>query len=67
MNLGVEWVHKKSSHSSLIEGRVGKIVVDKKEVGVIGEINPKVLENWNLENPAAAFEVNLHQILFSNS
>jgi len=67
MNLGVDWFLKKTSHSSFIEGRVGKIIVDKKEVGVIGEINPKVLETWNLENPAAAFEVNLHKILFSNS
>ncbi len=67
MNIGLDWIIEQTSHPSYVEGRVGKVIVDKKEVGVLGEINPKVLENWNLENPAAAFEVNLHNILFSNS
>ena len=67
MNLGVDWTLEQTSHPSFIDGRVGKVIVEKKEVGVLGEINPMVLETWNLENPAAAFEVNLHKILFSDS
>jgi phenylalanyl-tRNA synthetase beta chain len=67
MNLGTSWSIEKTFHSSFIDGRIGKIIVDKNEVGVLGEINPQVLENWKLENPAAAFEVNLHKILFSDS
>ena len=41
----------------------GKIIVDGVEVGVVGEINPLVLEAWKLENPVAAFEINLQRIL----
>lgn len=67
MNLGISWNIEKTSHSSFIKGRVGKIISKEKEVGVLGEINPKVLESWKLENPAAAFEVNLNKILFNNS
>jgi len=67
MNLGVNWTLEQTSHPSFIDGRVGKVIVEKKEVGVLGEINPMILETWNLENPAAAFEVNLHKILFSDS
>jgi phenylalanyl-tRNA synthetase beta chain len=63
MNLGVEWQIKEASHPSFIEGRVGKIIISQVEVGVIGEINPLVLEAWKLENPVAAFEVNLQKIL----
>jgi phenylalanyl-tRNA synthetase beta chain len=62
-NFGVEWQIKETLHPSFIEGRVGKIIVNGLEVGVVGEINPFVLEAWKLENPAAAFEVNFKKIL----
>jgi phenylalanyl-tRNA synthetase beta chain len=47
------------SSSSFIEGRCGEVIVDGKPIGVIGEIHPQVLENFNLENPVAAFEINV--------
>ena len=62
-NFGVEWQIKETLHTSFIEGRVGKIIVNGLEVGVVGEINPFVLEAWKLENPSAAFEVNFKRIL----
>ena len=67
MNLGIDWSIENVSHSSFIRGRVGKIIINKKEVGVLGEIHPKVLEEWKLENPTAAFEINLNNVLFFNS
>ena len=65
-NLGVEWQIKETAHPSFIEGRVGKVIIGGVEVGVVGEINPLVLEAWKLENPVAAFEVNLQRILESD-
>ncbi len=62
-NFGVEWQIKETAHPSFIEGRVGKVIVDGAEVGVVGEVNPLVLEAWKLENPVAAFEVNFKKIL----
>jgi phenylalanyl-tRNA synthetase beta chain len=62
-NLGVQWQIKETSHPSFIEGRAGKIIVAKEEVGVVGEINPQVLESWKLENPVAAFELDFQRIL----
>ena len=41
---------------------MGKIVVKGIELGFIGEIHPQVLQNWGLENPAAAFEINLNKL-----
>ncbi|MEM2341889.1 MAG: phenylalanine--tRNA ligase subunit beta [Candidatus Bathyarchaeia archaeon] len=61
-NLGLKYSLEETSHGSFIEGRVGKIVVGGEEVGFMGEINPQVLQNWGLENPAAAFELNLSKI-----
>ena len=44
-------------NNNYIEGRVGKIMSEGKELGIIGEIHPQVLENWKLENPVIAFEM----------
>ncbi|MCW4005651.1 MAG: phenylalanine--tRNA ligase subunit beta [Candidatus Bathyarchaeota archaeon] len=62
LNLGVTWQIKPAKHPSFIEGRVGTVLVDGKEVGVVGEIHPQVLTAWKLENPVAAFEVDMEQI-----
>ena len=64
-NFGVEWQIKETIHPSFIEGRVGKVIVGGVEVGVVGEVNPLVLEAWKLENPAAAFELSFQLILAS--
>ena len=61
-NLGVGYQLKETTHGSFIEGRVGKIIIREEAVGLIGEIHPLVLQNWSLENPAAAFEINLNKI-----
>jgi phenylalanyl-tRNA synthetase beta chain len=62
-NVGVEWQIKETTHPSFLEGRVGKIIVNGLEIGMVGEVSPLVLEAWKLENPAAAFEINFQKIL----
>lgn len=52
----------KTSHKSFIEGRVAKIVVNKKEIGIVGEIHPLVLENWKIGFPVVAFEINVNAL-----
>lgn len=63
VNFGVEWQITESSNPSFIEGRVGNVIVDNTEIGFLGEINPVVLEAWKLENPTAAFEINLQTLI----
>jgi len=65
MNMGIAWQIKPSMHPSFIEGRSGDVVVEDAIVGVIGEINPLVLTSWNLENPAAAFEISIGKLVSS--
>jgi len=62
-NFGVEWQIKETAHPSFIEGRVGKVIVNDTVVGIVGEVNPLVLEKWKLENPVAAFQINFQRIL----
>lgn len=56
-NLGIKYKLNPASHPSFIEGRMAKILVDKKAVGIIGEINPHVLNNWNMEMHVVVFEI----------
>jgi phenylalanyl-tRNA synthetase beta chain len=63
-NLNIQWQTKPTTHLTFIEGRTGKIIINNnQEIGIIGEISPQTLENWKLENPAAAFEINLQPII----
>jgi len=62
MNLGLEWQIRETRHPSFIEGRVGKTIVKGRDIGILGEIHPKVLNAWRLENPVAAFEIKLEEL-----
>lgn len=63
-NLGLKrWEIKQARHSSFLEGRTAAVYVKRKQLGVLGEIHPEVLNNFELENPAGAFEVDLEEIL----
>ncbi len=57
------WKIKPVKHVSFLEGRAAAIVVKRKETGVLGEIHPEVLNSFELENPASAFEINLEALL----
>ena len=53
---------KEKNFEFLIEGRSAKILKDGLEVGFIGEVNPKVLTNFNLLVPVCCFEIDLRKI-----
>ena len=61
-NLGLDFVVEPIEHPSFLTGRVGGIQVSGEEVGIIGEVHPQVLENWNLQNPVAAMELELDKL-----
>ena len=61
-SLSIQYEVEETEHGSFINGRAGKITVEGREVGLIGEIHPQVLENWRLRNPASAIEINLDEI-----
>jgi phenylalanyl-tRNA synthetase beta chain len=65
MNFGVDWRIKETVNPSFLEGRVGAVMVGDKAIGVLGEVHPSVLESWKLENPVAAFEICVQEIVKS--
>lgn len=58
-NMGIHYGLKKTSHKSFIEGRAAEIIVNKRSIGFIGELHPQILNNWGIEKPVVAFEINL--------
>ncbi len=63
-NLGLQkWVVEAAEHPSFLEGRVAIISLDNLQLGVVGEIHPEVLNNFELENPTGAFELDLQKII----
>ncbi len=56
-NKGRSFQIKETDHASFLSGRCGAIISDGTEVGVVGELNPRVIKSWGLNLPAAAFEV----------
>ncbi len=60
-NLGVDYKLKATEHRSFIPGRVAEIIVNKESIGIVGELSPAVLNNWQLEMPVAAMEMSLEE------
>ena len=62
-NFGLKhWEIKESSHPSFLEGRTAAIYLKRKQMGVLGEIHPEVLNNFELENPTSALEIYIEEI-----
>ena len=57
--LGKEYSIENTENSNYITGRCGKIIVDEKPIGMIGETVPRVLKNWKIKLPMVAMEINL--------
>lgn len=63
-SLGItDWKLIETKNPSFIPGRVAAIYLKGKEVGVLGEAHPELLNNFELENPTGAFEMALEEIL----
>jgi phenylalanyl-tRNA synthetase beta chain len=63
-NLGFKnWQIKEAKHSSFLEGRTAAVYIKSKCLGILGEIHPEVLNNFELENPTVAFEIDLEPLV----
>jgi phenylalanyl-tRNA synthetase beta chain len=63
-NIGLKlWKIKAAKYPSFIEGRAATIMHKDKLIGIIGEIHPEVLNNFELETPTAAFEFDLETFI----
>lgn len=62
--LGVGYKLKNAVFPGFISGRAAEITINNETFGIIGEIHPQVLNNWKLEKPVVAFELDLEKIFY---
>ncbi len=62
ISLSLKITCKETEHPSFIRGRVARVSCNNKEIAYIGEIHPQVLQNFGLETPVAACELNMTEI-----
>lgn len=58
-NLKIKYKLKQKNHNSFINGRSAAVIYKNREIGIIGEIKPEVLENWRMEMPVVVFEISV--------
>jgi phenylalanyl-tRNA synthetase beta chain len=63
--LDIEPETRMSSNAMLVDGKSADIIVKKKNVGIVGEVNQQVIDNFKLRVPVSVFELNLSRILES--
>ena len=63
LNLKVQFKELNKSPAHFIDGRTAEIILEGKGIGSIGEIHPKILNNWKTKMPVALCEISLEEIL----
>ena len=61
--LAVKYELLPCSYRTFIEGRGAKIIVEGKEVGIFGEVSPKVVTDFEITHPVIMFEMDLSSII----
>ncbi len=66
--LGLEFNLEPLDHPSLIPGRAGEIVMENDngnsiKIGILGEVHPQVLLNWNMNVPVSMLELNMKTLM----
>jgi phenylalanyl-tRNA synthetase, beta subunit len=61
--LAVKYELLPCSYRTFIEGRGAKIIVKGKEVGIFGEVSPKVVTDFEITHPVIMFEMDLSSII----
>ena len=66
MNIGfsIKCETKTSSHPSFSKGKTAEILVNKKSVGIIGEVNSRTIDNFKIRVPIVGFEITLSGLIF---
>jgi len=60
--IGADYKVEVAAHPSFIPGRVARVFINGVGLAYLGEIHPKVLHNFELDVPVAAFELNLTEL-----
>ncbi len=63
---GIKIKTKTITHPIFEEGRCANVIVNSKSIGVIGEVNSKIIENYKIRVPVAGFEISLSESILKS-
>jgi phenylalanyl-tRNA synthetase beta chain len=53
----VQYTIGNTDDSAMLKGRRAAVLIDNKEIGILGEIHPDVISNFGLQHPSIGFEL----------
>lgn len=62
-DLGIQFNYRKTGKSYFKSSRAAQIIYQDERIGHIGEYSEKVCENWDIDENAAGFEINLEKLV----
>ena len=63
---GIKIETKTSDHPTFEKGHCANVIVNGKPIGIIGEINSKIIENYKIRVPVVAFEISLTESILKS-
>ncbi len=57
--MGLKFKIEPTTHPSFLEGRTGKVMSKEISLGIVGELHPRIIREWGLSLPIAAFELEI--------
>ncbi len=61
--LNLNYDLEKSRDKLFLKGRRANLLIDNKEIGVFGEVNPDVITGYDLKHPSVALEIEIQEIM----
>ncbi len=58
-SIGIQFKVEPTKHPSFLEGRTGEVVSNGNKLGLVGELHPRIIREWGLGLPVAAFELEI--------
>jgi phenylalanyl-tRNA synthetase beta chain len=62
-NLSLSWKLFPLKHRTFIQGRCASILLGRKTIGIVGEVDPSVLERFDIKTPVSAFELDVEAMV----
>ncbi|MDD4876119.1 MAG: phenylalanine--tRNA ligase subunit beta [Dehalococcoidales bacterium] len=60
---GITVMFTEGKEECLVLGKQAELTVDGKSIGILGEVHPRVLQKFDIEEPVYLFEIKLNDIL----
>jgi phenylalanyl-tRNA synthetase beta chain len=59
---GIECKTKTSSHPIFAKGKAADVMINGKKIGIIGEVDSKIIDGFKIRVPVSAFEISVSEL-----